>query len=145
MPFAAVASANAVNIPMSRQGELKDGIVVYDEKHNPVGKSKKAARKGICQVVVSRITIAAPGMIVVPILMEQLLKKSKGFARNTWLHLPFQTLAVGAALIVMVPVGCSLFPQNCKMKFDDLEEDLKTSIRTKHGDAIKEVHFNKGL
>ena len=42
--------------------ELIDGIVVFDENNNPVGKSKKAAAKGITQVVISRITMAAPGM-----------------------------------------------------------------------------------
>jgi len=35
---------------------------VFDENNNPVGKSKKAAAKGITQVVISRITMAAPGM-----------------------------------------------------------------------------------
>ena len=42
--------------------EIIDGIVVFDENNNPVGKSKKAAAKGITQVVISRVTMAAPGM-----------------------------------------------------------------------------------
>lgn len=42
--------------------EIIDGIVVFDENNNPVGKSKKAAAKGITQVVISRIAMAAPGM-----------------------------------------------------------------------------------
>ena len=42
--------------------EIIDGIVVFDENNNPVGKSKKAAVKGITQVVISRVTMAAPGM-----------------------------------------------------------------------------------
>ena len=39
-----------------------NGIVVFDENNNPLGLSKKAAHKSITQVVVSRITMAAPGM-----------------------------------------------------------------------------------
>lgn len=35
---------------------------MFDEDNNPVGKSKKAATKGITQVVISRVTMAAPGM-----------------------------------------------------------------------------------
>ena len=35
---------------------------MFDEDKNPVGKSKKAASKGITQVVISRVTMAAPGM-----------------------------------------------------------------------------------
>lgn len=42
--------------------EIIDGIVVFDENDNPLGKSKKAAVKGITQVVISRVAMAAPGM-----------------------------------------------------------------------------------
>ena len=42
--------------------EILDGILVFDENNNPIGKSKKASVKGITQVVISRITMAAPGM-----------------------------------------------------------------------------------
>ncbi|XP_043912484.1 sideroflexin-2 isoform X2 [Protopterus annectens] len=74
VPFIAVAAANCVNIPMMRQQELINGITVTDESDNRLGNSKKAAVKGITQVVVSRITMAAPGMILLPILMEHLEK-----------------------------------------------------------------------
>lgn len=36
--------------------------MVFDKNGNPVGKSKKAAVKGITQVVISRVAMAAPGM-----------------------------------------------------------------------------------
>lgn len=35
---------------------------MFDENDNPVGKSKKAATTGITQVVISRVTMATPGM-----------------------------------------------------------------------------------
>ncbi|XP_013359487.1 PREDICTED: sideroflexin-2 isoform X5 [Chinchilla lanigera] len=62
VPFAAVAAANCVNIPMMRQQELIQGISVKDKNHNEVGHSQRAAAIGITQVVISRITMAAPGM-----------------------------------------------------------------------------------
>uniref|UniRef100_A0A3Q3ANV6 Sidoreflexin n=1 Tax=Kryptolebias marmoratus TaxID=37003 RepID=A0A3Q3ANV6_KRYMA len=74
VPFVAVAAANCVNIPMMRQQEILNGIAVTDENGNKLGHSKKAATKGITQVVVSRITMAAPGMIILPIIMQRLEK-----------------------------------------------------------------------
>ncbi|KAL7990650.1 hypothetical protein Chor_014080 [Crotalus horridus] len=74
VPFAAVAAANCVNIPLMRQQELINGITVTDENDNTLGKSRRAAIKGITQVVVSRIAMAAPGMILLPIIMEALEK-----------------------------------------------------------------------
>ncbi|XP_071668215.1 sideroflexin-2 isoform X4 [Patagioenas fasciata] len=62
VPFAAVAAANCVNIPVMRQQEIINGVTVTDKDNNELGHSRRAAVKGITQVVVSRITMAAPGM-----------------------------------------------------------------------------------
>lgn len=94
VPFAAVAAANCVNIPMMRQNELVQGIEVQDENGNVVGKSRLAAAKGISEVVVSRIAMAAPGMLLLPLIMER-LERIPSFKRMTLVHAPFQTLAVG--------------------------------------------------
>lgn len=40
VPFAAVAAANCVNIPLMRQNEITQGIEVSDENGNKVTKSK---------------------------------------------------------------------------------------------------------
>ncbi|XP_034049664.1 sideroflexin-2 [Thalassophryne amazonica] len=144
VPFVAVAAANCVNIPMMRQQELLSGIAITDENGNKLGHSKKAAVKGITQVVISRVTMAAPGMIILPIIMER-LEKYKFMQRITFLHFPIQVTLVGVFLVVMVPVACSLFPQRCSMAVSKLELELKDSIRAQYGDSIQRVYFNKGL
>uniref|UniRef100_A0A665VFK2 Sidoreflexin n=1 Tax=Echeneis naucrates TaxID=173247 RepID=A0A665VFK2_ECHNA len=108
VPFAAVAAANCVNIPMMRQQEILNGIAVTDENGNKLGHSTKAAVKGITQVVISRITMAAPGMIVLPIIMQR-LEKYKFMQRITFLHGPIQVMMVGVFLIFMVPAAFSWF------------------------------------
>lgn len=94
VPFAAVAAANCVNIPLMRQNELINGIDCSDEKGNIVGQSKLAAAKGITQVNISRIVMCAPGMLILPVIMER-LEKYRWMQRITVLHGPFQVLAVG--------------------------------------------------
>ncbi|XP_051883667.1 sideroflexin-2 isoform X4 [Pristis pectinata] len=144
VPFVAVAAANCVNIPMMRQQEIISGIAVTDENENKLGESRIAAVKGITQVVISRVTMAAPGMIILPILMEK-LEKYPFMQRIKFLHAPLQVMLVGCFLIFMVPAACSLFPQRCCMATSKLEPELRDSITTKYGDKVKYVYFNKGL
>jgi tricarboxylate carrier len=94
VPFLAVAAANLVNIPLSRQAELSDGIVLFNSDNEPVTESRYAAVKGISLVAISRITMAAPGMLTMPFIMEYLEKKPQ-FMRFVKLHLLFQTFMVG--------------------------------------------------
>lgn len=77
-----------------RQNELIEGVDVQDKDGLIVGKSRVAAAKGISQVVFSRILMAAPGMLLLPVIMER-LERLNWFKRLAILHAPFQTLAVG--------------------------------------------------
>jgi tricarboxylate carrier len=148
VPFIAVAAANMVNIPLMRQNELVKGIQVEDEDENPVGRSRIAATTGISEVVLSRIAMAAPGMLLMPVIMER-LEKFKTFKRLHILHAPFQTMMVGCFLIFMVPTACGLFPQratlstDCVKKFEpELYKEMEENTKGKVPDI---VYFNKGL
>nr|CAB3266024.1 sideroflexin-2-like [Phallusia mammillata] len=144
VPFAAVAAANVVNIPLSRQSELLHGVTITTEDGKVLGKSKKCAQKGISQVVISRVTMAAPGMVFLPMVMEHLNKKA-WFRRMTWTHLPIQTIGVGVFLTFMVPTACSIFPQKASMDVSKLEHDLQKTIGEHNGNSVQKVYFNKGL
>lgn len=148
VPFAAVAAANCVNIPLMRQNEIVNGIEVKDEEGNIVGSSRLAAVKGISQVVFSRIVMCAPGMLLLPVIMEK-LEKNPAFKRMTYMHAPFQTIMVGGFLLFMVPTACALFPQNCSLKVSTIkrfEPDTYKSIEEKTGGKPPmKVYFNKGL
>ncbi|XP_024894897.1 sideroflexin-2 isoform X4 [Pteropus alecto] len=144
VPFAAVAAANCVNIPMMRQQELIQGICVKDTNHNEIGHSRRAAAIGITQVVISRITMAAPGMILLPVIMER-LEKLRFMKKVKVLHAPLQVTLSGCFLIFMVPVACGLFPQKCKLPVSYLEPELQDTIKAKYGELVPYVYFNKGL
>ncbi|XP_065361302.1 sideroflexin-2 [Calliphora vicina] len=148
VPFAAVAAANCVNIPLMRQNEIINGIDVKDENGNAVGKSRVAAVKGISQVVFSRIVMAAPGMLVLPFIMER-VEKLPIYRRVKWFNAPFQTALVGCFLLFMVPTACALFPQTCSLststiqRFEpELYEEMKQAT---NGKVPQKVYFNKGL
>ncbi|XP_027449762.1 sideroflexin-2 isoform X2 [Zalophus californianus] len=144
VPFAAVAAANCANIPMMRQQELIQGICVKDRNHNEIGHSRRAAAIGITQVVISRITMAAPGMILLPVIMER-LEKLHFMKKVKVLHGPLQVLLSGCFLIFMVPVACGLFPQRCELSVSYLEPELHDTIKAKYGELVPYVYFNKGL
>nr|CAB3266023.1 sideroflexin-2-like [Phallusia mammillata] len=143
-PFAAISSASAVNIPLTRQDELLNGVVIKTEDGKIVGKSKKCARKGILQVFVSRMVMVAPGMTLIPILMEHLNKK-QWFRKMPFIHLPFQMICIGTWMLVMLPSSCALFPQTASMLVSDLEPNVRESIENKYGNSVQYVYFNKGL
>lgn len=146
VPFVAVAVANCINIPLMRQNEILYGIDTYDENGNNVGTSRMAAIKGICQVVVSRIVMCAPGMLVLPMIMES-LEKNKGFRRVSFLHGPFQVVAVGCFLTVMVPTACALFPQTASLETKSLKylEPSFYEQLEKNKNVPQQIYFNKGL
>lgn len=152
VPFIAVASANAVNIPLMRQNELISGVACTDEKGKPIATSHYAPMKGISQVVLSRIMIAAPGMIMTPVIMERFEKMQWFKLNRTKLNAPLQLLVTGLILIPSVPFGCSLFKQRSSIPFErlkwfDKQEYNRVKIEySAKGEKLPErLYFNKGL
>ncbi|OWA53511.1 Sideroflexin-1 [Hypsibius exemplaris] len=143
VPFAAVAAANCINIPIIRQRELVDGIPVTDKTGElKIGESSLAAKSAITKVALSRICMAVPGMVLPPILMNYLETKTHFFKRYPWAPAPLQIAVCGACLVFATPLCCALFPQRSSMKVSQLEPSLQ-KIAASHG--IDEVYFNKGL
>ncbi|XP_028586298.2 sideroflexin-3 isoform X2 [Podarcis muralis] len=143
VPFAAVAAANCINIPLMRQRELKLGIPITDENGNRLGESKAAAQQAIAQVVVSRIGMAAPAMAIPPVIMNALEKRAF-LKRYPWMNAPLQVGLVGLCLVFATPLCCALFPQKSSMRVSRLEPEVQALIREKNSD-IEVVYFNKGL
>merc|ERR1719412_3504520 len=97
VPFAAVASANCVNIPLMRQQELFEGISLTEESGEQACRSRVHAREGISKVVLSRVVMAAPGMFCLPFIMQR-METRPWFKARPALHGPFQVVGVGCFL-----------------------------------------------
>lgn len=115
-----------------------------DENQNEVGHSQRAAAVGITQVVISRITMAAPGMILLPVIMER-LEKLRFMKKAKVLHAPLQVALSGCFLLFMVPVACALFPQTCELPVSCLERELQDTVKARGGKHTSFIYFNKGL
>ncbi|XP_039727400.1 sideroflexin-3 isoform X2 [Pteropus medius] len=143
VPFAAVAAANCINIPLMRQRELQVGIPVTDEAGQRLGHSVTAAKQGIFQVVISRICMAIPAMAIPPVIMDTLEKK-EFLKRRPWLGAPLQVGLVGFCLVFATPLCCALFPQRSSIHVSRLEPELRAQIHQQNP-SVEVVYYNKGL
>ena len=87
--------------------------------------------------------MAAPGMLLIPVIMEN-LEKMAWMKRIKPLHGWMQVMLCGVSLTFMVPTACSMFPQKSSLSIDRLEPELQAVIRERGG-GIDRVYFNKGL
>uniref|UniRef100_A0A915B9C4 Sidoreflexin n=1 Tax=Parascaris univalens TaxID=6257 RepID=A0A915B9C4_PARUN len=140
VPFFAIAVANAINIPTMRSVELQKGIDVAEENGTKLGASRKVAFIAIAEVTISRIAMAAPYMVMTPIVAHYMMKKP-WYASRRWVNAVFQTLLCGAVLAFSTPMCCALFPQWSSIEVSKLEKDLQESIAKRN--AV--VYYNKGL
>lgn len=145
VPFAAVATANCINIPFMRSSEIINGIQLVNEKDEKVGQSPKIAKSAISQVVISRVFMATPGMVLVPFAMSKLEAKYPKIKTNLAMTLAWQLLLVGTCLVFATPLCCAIFPQRKSVQVVKLENDLREKLVK---DGFKEtdlVYYNKGL
>ena len=143
VPFAAVAAANCVNIPFMRISELQNGIELQTEDGRRVGTSKKAAKKAIIAVTLSRILMSSPSMLLSPVIVNfmdrrQMLRNAK------WAVTPIQVLICGVCLTFATPLCCALFHQRVPISVDELEPEVQKEVLSRDN-SLRTVYYNKGL
>lgn len=143
VPFVAVASGNCINIPLMRRSELSDGIPLTLETGEVVGKSSRAAKEGISMVVFSRIAMATPGMVLLPIFMNALERKGV-FKKYPRLNAPIQIGLLGFILTFATPLCCAIFEQKASIPVSRIESDLQKKVMALPIPP-KTLYYNKGL
>ncbi|CAK7215569.1 Sideroflexin FSF1 [Sporothrix bragantina] len=146
VPFAAVASAGALNVFLMRGEEMRTGIDVYpvgaegsDEKTESLGHSKKAATLAVGETALSRVLNSSPIMVIPPLVLVRL-------QRTNWLkQRPQMTTPVNLGLILVtsyavLPLALAAFPQRQKISADSLEPEFHG-----RGGAGGMVEFNRGI
>ncbi|KAK8177525.1 Tricarboxylate/iron carrier [Phyllosticta citrichinensis] len=155
VPFAAVATAGALNVFLMRGEEIRRGIDIYpvlndDEKAQlekkgddaspqSIGKSKTAAKIAVGETALSRVCNATPVMVVPPLLLV-------GLQRTKWLQQrPRMTIPVNLGLILgtslfALPLALGVFPQRQAISAKSLEPEF-----WEKGGKDGMVEFNRGI
>jgi len=156
VPFAAVASAGALNVFLMRGEEIRKGIDVYpvlsestkaslvatgksESEVASLGKSKKAATIAVGETALSRVLNSTPIMVLPPLVLVR-LQKQDWLKRNARLVLPVNLGLILTTSIVALPLALGAFPQRQEITADKLEEEFWG----KGGEGGK-VAFNRGI
>ncbi|KAF4866433.1 putative mitochondrial transport protein fsf1 [Colletotrichum siamense] len=156
VPFAAVASAGALNVLLMRGEEIRKGIdifpVVSDEERKKkeaesgdgaqvqsLGRSKKAATIAVGETAASRVFNSTPIMVIPPLVLVRL-------QQTQWLkQRPRMTVPINLGLILVtsyavLPLALAVFPQKESISVDKLEPEF-------HGRGGENgmVWFNRGI
>lgn len=156
VPFAAVASAGALNVFLMRGEEIRQGIDVYpvlseadkeklaaegrsESSVASLGKSKKAATLAVSETALSRVLNSSPIMVLPPLILVR-LQKQEWLKRSPRLTLPVNLGLILTTSIFALPLALAAFPQRQSVDASSLEEEFWG----KGGDGGKVV-FNRGI
>ncbi|GAP92250.2 putative mitochondrial transport protein fsf1 [Rosellinia necatrix] len=152
VPFAAVASASALNVFLTRGGELRAGIDVFavgddgggsadteDRGGGSLGKSRKAAALAVGETALSRVFNVAPIMVVPPLVLLR-LQGTEWLKRRPRMALPINLGLILAMSFAALPFALAAFPQRQKISADRLEREFHGK-----GGVDGMVMFNRGI
>ena len=156
VPFAAVASASALNVFLMRGEEMQTGIDVFPvlseadkarlaaegraESDVPsLGKSKKAATLAVAETALSRVLNGSPVMAIPPLILVR-LQRTEWLSRNPRYTLPVNLGLILVTSYAVLPLALAAFPQRQRVSAESLEEEF----RGRGGDGGMVV-FNRGI
>ena len=153
VPFAAVASAGALNVFLMRGEEIRKGIDVFpseseegkrkrEESGQPLealGKSKKAATLAVGETALSRVLNATPIMVLPPLILVR-LQKTKWLEQRPRMVLPVNLGLILTTSVFALPLALAAFPQRQAVKAQTLEKQFWN-----RGGEGGNVEFNRGI
>lgn len=155
-PFAAVASAGALNVFLMRGEEIRTGIDVFpvlsaadkerlakegraESEVESLGKSRKAATLAVGETALSRVLNSSPVMVLPPLILVR-LQRAEWLRRNPRLTLPVNLGLIVVTSYCVLPLALAAFPQRQRVRAESLEEEF-------HGRGGEGglVVFNRGI
>ena len=153
VPFAAVASAGALNVFLMRSEEIRRGIDIFPVQSDAekaerektgkevasLGKSKKAATLAVGETALSRVLNAAPVMAIPPLILVQ-LQKQEWLKQRPRMVLPVNLGLILTTSIFALPLALAAFPQRQAVSVKTLEKEFWD-----RGGVDGMVEFNRGI
>ncbi|CAD6592836.1 MAG: hypothetical protein ASARMPREDX12_006521 [Alectoria sarmentosa] len=153
VPFAAVASAGALNVFLMRGEEIRQGIDVFptlseEEKAQKekdgsqvqsLGKSKKAATLAVGETALSRVLNSTPIMVLPPLVLVR-LQQTEWLKRRPRMTLPVNLGLILTTSIFALPLALAAFPQKQAVSAMSLEKQFWDK-----GGKDGKVEFNRGI
>lgn len=156
VPFAAVASAGALNVFVMRGDEMRTGINVYpvlsdadkarlaaegraESDVAPLGRSRKAATLAVAETALSRVLNSSPIMVIPPLILVR-LQRTEWLQKNPRYTLPVNLGLILATSFAVLPLALAAFPQRQSISADSLEPEF----HGRGGDRGLVV-FNRGI
>ncbi|OQS04667.1 Mitochondrial Tricarboxylate Carrier (MTC) Family, partial [Thraustotheca clavata] len=143
-PFAAVAAADVLNLAVMRQSEFLRGVNIYNEDGEWIGISTRCGAFAVASCIGGRICAAAPILILPPLAMRQLEKKTTFWAKRPFLRLPTTLAMVALAIQCSVPLTFGLFRQSAQVNVSHIEPEFQR-IKRRSGELVQVVTYNKGI
>lgn len=148
VPFAAVASAGALNVFLVRSEELRKGIDIYPAADSSqesgkgvesLGRSKKAAMLAVSETAFSRVLNCAPIMVLPPLILLR-LQRTKWLSKNPRMLLPINFGLITVTSFAALPLALGAFPQRQSIHAKYLEPEFHD-----RGGSKGMVVFNRGI
>ncbi|KAI9845897.1 MAG: hypothetical protein M1837_004432 [Sclerophora amabilis] len=153
VPFAAVASAGALNVFLMRGEEIRQGIDVYrvpseedrllketeGKEIESLGRSRKAATLAVGETALSRVFNATPIMVLPPLILVR-LQRTEWLKKRPRLTLPLNLGLILTTSIFALPLALAAFPQRQAVEARSLEEQFWDQA----GEEGR-VEFNRGI
>ncbi|EXJ91111.1 hypothetical protein A1O1_04218 [Capronia coronata CBS 617.96] len=153
VPFAAVASAGALNVFLMRGEEIRRGIDVFPVQSDAekaerektgkevesLGKSRKAAIMAVGETAISRVLNATPIMVIPPLVLVR-LQKTEWLKQRPRMVLPVNLGLILTTSIFALPLALAVFPQRQAVSARTLEKEFWNK-----GGEGGLVEFNRGI
>ena len=149
VPFAAVASAGALNVFLMRGEEIRRGIDVFPlverkegesyESSKSLGKSKRAATLAVGETALSRVVNATPIMVIPPLILVR-LQGTEWLKQRPRMVLPINLGLILTTSLLALPLALGVFPGRETVKASSLEQEFHNK-----GGMDGLVEFNRGL